>query len=88
MSHFYGKATPGWKSKQKRTLATRLSALIEELIANEPEISREAPPYVQVDCPRENTVYIRHLTKLPNRLIERFTSQADAVYKDVMDLRS
>jgi hypothetical protein len=43
MFYFYGNATPGWKSKQKHILATRLSALIEEFMTNETGVSRGAP---------------------------------------------
>jgi len=87
MFYSYGSATPGWKSKQKHILATRLSALIEEFTANETGVSREAPPYVKVD-PQKDVVSIRRLTKLSSNLIDKLTSQADAVYREVMDLRS
>ena len=49
--------------------------------------SREAPPYVKVD-PQKDAVSIRRLTNLPSNLIDKLTSQADAVYREVMDLRS
>jgi hypothetical protein len=87
MFYSYGNATPGWKSKRKQILATRLSALIEEFMANETGVSPEATPYVKVD-PQKDAVYIRRLTNLSNNLIDKLTSQADAVYRDVMGLRS
>jgi hypothetical protein len=42
---------------------------------------------VKVD-PQKDAVYIRRLTNLSNNLIDKLTSQADAVYIEVMDLRS
>lgn len=87
MFYSYGNATPGWKPKQKRILAKRLSALIEEFATDEPGVSREAPPYVKVDQ-QKGEVSIRRLTNLSNHLIDKLTSQADAVYREVMDLRS
>lgn len=43
MFYSYGNATPGWKSKRKQILATRVSALIDEFATNETGVSREAP---------------------------------------------
>jgi hypothetical protein len=87
MNYFYGNATPGWKSKRKHILATRLTALIEEFATNETGVSREAPPYVEVDA-EKGVVSIRRLTYLSNNLVDKLTSQADAVYREVMGLRS
>jgi hypothetical protein len=87
MFYSYGNATPGWKSKRKQILATRLSALIEEFTTNETGVSREALPYVKVD-PQKDAVSIRWLTSLSDNLIDKLTSQADAVYREVMGLRS
>jgi hypothetical protein len=87
MNYSYGNATPGWKSKRKHVLATRLTALIEEFATNETGVSRDAPPYVEVD-PERGVVSIRRLTNLSNNLADKLTSQADAVYTEVMDLRS
>jgi hypothetical protein len=87
MIYSYGNATPGWKSRQKDILATRLCALIEEVATNETGVPRDAPPYVKVD-PQKGAVSIRRLTNLSNNMIDRLTSQADAVYMEVMDLRS
>ncbi len=88
MPYFYGNATPGWKSEQKHALAAKLSALIEEFTANDPGASRYAPPFVKVDSPHTDAVAIRRLTSLSNELIEKLTSRADAVYKEVMDLQT
>ncbi len=87
MFYSYGNATPGWKPKRKQILATRLTALIEQFMTQETGASREAPPYVKVDL-QKDAVSIRRLTNLSNNLIDKLTSQADAVYREVMGVRS
>ena len=87
MFYSYGNATPGWKPRRKQILATRLTALIEQFMTQEAGASGEEPPFVKVDL-QEDAVSIRRLTNLSSNLIDKLTSQADAVYREVMGVRS
>ena len=88
MYYVYGNATRGWRSKRKLELAARLSALIEELTADNLGASQHAPPYVKVDWPHTDSVAIRRITSLSDEMADKLTSQADAVYKEVMNMPS
>lgn len=96
ISHFQPKkqetsgsrGTAGWKSRRRHILAKEIEHLIGQFIANEAGAAVEQPPYVEVDYPKKNAVFIRRLTNLPKDLVSKLTSQADQVYKKVMNVQS
>jgi hypothetical protein len=84
MHYFYGNATVGWNSRRKHKLVKGLNGLIADFIANEPGANVKNPPYVEDGNTKTRAVLMRRLTNLPEHLIEKLTSLADQLYKEVM----
>ncbi len=87
LHYSYGEETPGWKPERKKELAKRLRSLVAEFMANQPKTPARAP-YVEVDILRRDSVLIRNTTDLSQEMIEKLTSHADGVYREVMGLKS